>query len=51
MRVGGCVETVKGIIQYCSLGFRDWKICVRFMEEVERIAEFLDERKEVYIYI
>jgi hypothetical protein len=26
---------------YCSLGFRDWKICVRFMEEVERRAEVL----------
>ncbi len=36
---------------YCSLRFRDWKTCVRFMEEVKRIAEFLDERKEVYIYI
>jgi hypothetical protein len=24
---------------YCNLGFRDWKIFVRFMEEMERTAE------------
>jgi hypothetical protein len=37
-------ETGRGGL-YCSLGFRVWIKCVRFMEEVEMIAEFLGERK------